>query len=298
MQVAAYSFDESGSTVLDVTGGGNDFLLTADATRVAGKTNGGIQPATTTAVPLPDIGQSEDRTVCMWVKGSIPDGWLIQWYDPTADSGVGAGAWGILFLSGVPIIRARNTADAFTDATAAWPDTTTWHHIAGVYGGGSVRLYLDGVLADQQSLIGPLRTSNAPTLFGDFSGSGSYDDLRVYDSALGASSVVASMTAVASSDLASAGALSVDAGFLARVTAAMQQYGVAIAKAILLAGSPSSENKARLVLAQACLTDPTSYGQQFAWALGSDLSVDSTVDDDTIRLMVQDVWNVIAKVPV
>lgn len=297
MLIAGYSFDESGSTVLDVTGT-YDFPLTTDAARITGKTGGGIQPATTTAVPLPNIGQTDERTVCMWVKGSIPDGWPIQWYDPTADSGAGAGVWGILFLSGNPKIRARNSADAFTDATAAWPDTTNWHHIAGVYGGGSVKLYLDGVLADQQTLVAPIRTSNAPTLFGGWSGSGSFDDLRIYDAALGTSSIVASMSPVVSSDLASAGALSVDAGFLSRVTAAMQQYGVSVAKAVIASGSPSSVDKARLVLAQAALTDPESYGQQFAWAVGTDLSVESTVDDDTIREKVREVWNVIAKVPV
>jgi hypothetical protein len=297
MLIAAYSFDESGSTVLDVTGT-YDFALTSDAVRIAGNTGGGIQPATTTAVPLPNIGQTDDRTVCMWVKGAIPDGWPVQWYDATADGGLGAGVWGILFIGGNPIIRARNAVDAFTDATAAWPDTINWHHIAGVYGGGSVKLYLDGVLADQQTLISPIRSSNAPTLFGGFASVGSFDDLRVYDAALGTSSIVASMSPVVSSDLASAGALSVSVSFLSRVTAAMQQYGVAVAKAVVAAGSPSSVDKARLVLAQDALTAPDLYGQQFAWALGSDLSVESTVDDDTIRAKVQDVWNVIAKVPV
>lgn len=297
MLIAAYSFDESGSTVLDVTGT-YDFALTANAARITGKTGGGIQPATTTAVSLPNIGQTAERTVCMWVKGAIPDGWPIQWYDPTADSGAGAGAWGILFIGGNPKIRVRNSVDAFTDATAAWPDTVSWHHIAGVYGGGSVKLYLDGVLADQQTLIGPIRSSNVPTLFGGFASVGSFDDLRIYDAALGTSSVVASMSPVASSDLASAGALSVSPSFLSRVTAAMQQYGVSVAKAVVTSGSPSTVDKARLVLAQDALTDPASYGQQFAWALGSDLSVESTVDDDTIRAKVQDVWNVIAKVPV
>ncbi len=293
MQILACSFDESGDTVLDMSGNENSFPLTTDAARVAGKTNGGIQPATTTAVPLPDIGQSVDRTVCMWVKGSIPDGWLVQWYDPTADGGAGGGVWGIRFLSGDPVIRARNTVDGFTDATAAWPDTTGWHHIAGVYGGGSAKLYIDGVLADQQSLIGPIRSSNAPTLFGDFSGSGSYDDLRVYDSALGLSSVVASMSPVASSDLASAAALSVDTGFLARVTAAVQQYAVPLAKTIRLTGDQSRKDE--YLFAKTCLSEPTASAAQFAWAIGTDLSVDPTVDDDTIRALVADVWPVIAK---
>lgn len=295
----ACSFDESGSTVFDMSGNGLDFDLTTDATRVAGHTNGGIQPATTTAVPLPDVGQTDERTVCMWVKGAIPDGWPIQWYDPTADSGSGGGVWGILFISGDPIIRARNSADAFTDATAPWPDTSTWHHIAGVFGGGAVKLYLDGVLADQQTLVGPLRTGDAPTLFGGWSAAGSFDDLRVYDTALGTASIEAARdTPVASSDLASGAALAINAAFLARVTAAMMQYGVTIAKATLATGNASAQDKARLILSQAALTDPDAYGQQFAWALGSDLAVDATVDDDTIRLMVQEVWNVIAKVPV
>jgi len=293
MQIAAYSFDESGDTVLDMSGNGNPFALTANLTRITGKTGGGIRPATTTAVTLPNIGQTTDRTVCMWVKGSIPDGWLIQWYDPTANAGAGGGVWGIRFLSGVPVIRARNTVDDFTDSSAAWPDTTNWHHVAGVYGGGTVSLYVDGVLADQQSLVGPLRTSNAPSLFGDFSGSGSFDDLRIYDAALGLSSVVASMTAVASSDLATAAALSVDAGFLARVTAAMTQFCVTLAKEIRAAAEQSRKDE--YLCAQKCIADPEACAAQFAWAIGTDLSVDPTVDDDTIRELVAAVWPVIAK---
>lgn len=293
MQIAAYSFDESGDTVLDVTGNGNDFPLTVNGTRITGKTGSGVQPATTTAIDLPDVGQSAERTVCLWVKGSIPGEWPIQWFDPTADSGVGGGVWGILFQSGDPMIRARNDADVYSEATAPWPDTTDWHHIAGVYGGGSVKLYLDGVLADQQALVGPIRSSNPPTLFGGFSGVGSFDDLRIYDSALGPSSVVASMTAVTSSDLASAGALSVDAGFLARVTAAMQQYAVTTAKTIRFAQDQSRKDE--YLFAQKCLAEPDTCGAQFGWALGTDLSVDSTIDDDTIRGLVADVWLVIAK---
>lgn len=293
MQLAAYSFDESGSTVLDMSGSGNHFTFGVNLTRITGKTGGGIQPATTTAVALPNIGQTDERTVCLWVKGSIPDGWLVQWYDPTANSGSGGGVWGIRFLSGNPVIRARNTVDDFTDATAAWPDTTSWHHIAGVYGGGSVNLYLDGVLADQQSLVGPIRSANAPTLFGDFSGSGSYDDLRIYDAALNLSSVVASMSPVASSDLSSAAALSVDAGFVARVTAAMMQHCVTLAKSIRLTGDQSRKDE--YLHAQKCLANPSMCGEQFAWAIGTDLSVDSTVDDDTIRELVEAAWPVIAK---
>lgn len=294
----ACSFDESGDTVFDMSGNGLDFALTTDAARVTGHTNGGIQPATTTAVQLPEVGQTSERTVCMWMKGAIPDGYPFQWYDPTADSGSGSGI-GLLFNMGNVSFQVRNGADVFTRAEVAWPDTTTWHHVAGTYGGGTVKLYLDGVLADQASLVGPLRIGNAPTLFGGWANLGAFDDLRVYDTALGASSIEAARdTPVASSDLSSAADLSVDVTFLKRVTAAVTQYGVTVAKAVMSAGTPSGVDKARLGLAQAALTSPEVYGQQFAWALGSDLAVDATVDDDTIRSMVQDVYNIIAKVPV
>lgn len=293
MLVSAYSFDESGNTVLDMSGHLNNFGLGSDATRVSGHTGGGIQPATTTATALPDMGQSDERTVCMWVKGAIPDGWPIQWYDPTADSGAGSGAWGILFNMGQVCIQARNSADTFTRAETAWPDTATWHHVAGTYGGGSVKLYLDGALADQQSLVGPLRTSNAPTLFGGWASVGAFDDLRVYDTALGLSSIQAARdTPVASADLSSAAALSISDTFLKRVTAAMQQYGVIVGLSVVGGGSPT--DKARTILARNALQNPADYGQRFAWAIGSDAAVDATVDDETIREKVVVLWNLIA----
>jgi hypothetical protein len=288
--LAAFSFDESGDTAIDVVGG-NDFALTANAARVAGHSSGGaLQPSGTTAVPLPDVGRTTERTVCMWIKGDVPDGWPIQWFD-TAEA---AGAWGILFNMGDVVIRARN-GGTFVDARAPWPDITDWHHVAGTFGGNTVKLYLDGVLADQVSLTGPLSGTDAPTLFGGWTAAGSFDDLRVYDTALGQSSITAAMAPITSTDLASAADLAVDTDFLARVKAAMQQYGVALAQEIYLA--QDSSRKAQFNLARSALQDPTSYAQQFAWAIGTDVDVDSTVDDDTIRTKVQNAWNIVAGAP-
>lgn len=288
--VAAYPFDESGNTAIDVQGG-HHFALTANIGRVAGHIAGGaLQPLTTTAVSLPDIGRTDERTVAMWIKGAIPDAWAIQWFDPIEASG----AWGILFNAGDVVIQGRNGATV-AQARAAW-ETTTWHHVAGTYGGNAIKLYLDGELADQVSLTGPLTVAtNAPTLFGGFSAVGSFDDLRICDVALGQSSILAAMEPVASTDLATAATLAVDVDFLARVKAAMQQYGVALAKDIYSTGD--STRKAQFNLARAALEDPTSYAQQFAWAIGTDVNVDSTVDDDTIRTKVEDAWNIIAGAP-
>lgn len=291
--VAAYPFDESGDTAIDVHGG-HSFVLTADISRVPGHVAGGaVQPATTTAVTLPDIGRTSERTVAMWIKGDVPDGWPIQWYDPTESSG----AWGILFNAGDVVIQGRNGA-VVAQARAPWPDTTNWHHVAGTYGGNAIKLYLDGELADQTTLVGPLTVAtNPPTLFGGWSGAGSFDDLRICDVALGSSSVAAAMERVTSTDLATAAALAVDADFLARVKAAMQQHGVERAKAIYAAGVPSEGQKAEFNLARACLQNPAAYAEQFAWAIGTDAEIDSTVDDDTIRTKINAVWPIIAGSP-
>jgi hypothetical protein len=296
--LAAYSMDESGNTVIDVSGNSNDFTLTSGASRVTGHTLGGLKPNGVTPVTLPNIGQSDERTVMLWAKGDIPTGWPIQWYDPTADSGAGSGAWGILMVAPNICIQARNGADDYARPAVPWPDTTNWHHIAGTFGGNTVKLYLDGVLADQQTLTGPLRIADAPALFG-WTGTDVYDDLRIYNTALEPAGIVAAMnTPVASADLASAAVLAVDTGFLGRVCAAMQQYSVIIGKAILATGSPSAVDKARFVLAQATLADPATYRERFAWALASDAEVDNTVDDATVRSKVADVYNLIAGVPV
>lgn len=296
--VAAYSMDESGNTVIDVSGNGNNFAMTTGASRVAGHTLGGLKPNGVTPLTLPNIGQTDERTVMLWAKGDIPTGWPIQWYDPTADGGAGSGAWGILMVTPNICIQARNGADDYARPGVPWPDTTNWHHIAGTFGGNTVKLYLDGVLVDQQSFAGPLRIADAPTMFG-WTGTDVYDDLRIYNTALEPAGIIAAMnTPVASADLASAAALAVDTGFINRVCAAMQQYGVTVGKAILTAGSPSAVDKARLVLAQACLADHTTYCDRFVWALASDAEVDNTVDDATIRSKIADVYNLIAGVPV
>lgn len=293
MLLAAYSFDESGTTVIDYSGHGNSFAITADATRGLGHTNGGLTPNGTTAVPMPSIGVTDNRTVMMWIKGTMPDGWPIQWYA----SAVTSGAWGILHIGSNIAIQARNSTD-YVQPSVAW-DTTTWHHVAGTYDGVTVKLYVDGVVADQAALSGPLRTdTDPPTLFG-WSGSSLHDDLRIYDSALDAPSIVTAMnTPVAVNNLASAAALAVDTSFLARVTAAMEFYGVTLGDAILAASTVSGADKARLMLAQNALASPSTYASRFGWAIASDTTIDNTVDDATIAARVAVVWDLIAGVPV
>lgn len=291
--LAAYSFDESGTTVIDYSGNGRSFAITANATRGVGHTAGGLTPNGATAVPMPNIGNTDNRTVMMWIKGTMPDGYPINWNVASIPSG----AWGILHLGTDICIQARNATD-FVRPLAAW-DTAAWHHVAGTYDGVTVKLYLDGVLADSAGLPGPLRTDNDPPALFGWSGSSQHDDLRIYDSALDLAAINKAMTTpVALGNLTSAAALAVDAGFLARVTAAMEFYGVTTGNAILAAGSPSAADKARLILAQNALASPSTYASRFGWAIGSNTAIDVTVDDATIAAKVAEVWNLIAGVPV
>jgi hypothetical protein len=65
-----------------------------------------------------------------------------------------------------------------------------WHHVAGVYDGTSMRLYVDGVLDVSQPASGSIRTNEQPVCIGcnseqaDRCWNGQIDDVRVYNYAL------------------------------------------------------------------------------------------------------------------
>lgn len=295
--VAAYSFDESGGTVIDYSGNGNSFPLTADATRVVGHGSAGfaLQSAATTPLHLPAIGETDLRTVMAWVKGTFTaDSWVIEWHVDSIDSG----AWGIVYLQGKIGVSARNQqTQAF--AKIAWPADSAWHHVAGTFDGSEVNLYFDGVLVDSVSLETPIRIdSNAPTLLG-LSDAVEVDDLRIYDTALDQTAVNAAKDAVVTApDYTKSAQLAVDAAFISRVTVSVAHYAVETGTGFLAAPTANQTDKARYVLSQAVLQDPTGFGTRFAWAVAADASIDGTVDDATILAKVASVWNLFAGVPV
>lgn len=296
--IAAYSFDESGTYVSDFAGS-NGFTLTGGAARVPG--HGGVgnalSPSGTTKPVLPDIGKTDLRTVMAWVKGSMPDAWLIEWHSDTVNSG----AWGIVSVGGKIGVQGWNNT---TEARAEVPwDTTAWHHVAGTFDGATISLYVDCVLVDSVDLAGPLRVdTNPPTLFGwDSQGAVSLDDLRIYDTVLDHTGITAAMNnSVGVAGLAQAAELATDPTFVSRVTAAMVRHGVTLGSSILAGVSANGDgnDKARLRLAQAVLADHNTYGAQFAWAVASDSDVDLTVEDSHITKNVAEVWDLIAGVSI
>lgn len=194
-QLAAYNFDESGTTVLDrsVVSGGLDFsIAVANVTRVAGRTGSGLRSTGATPATLPDVGRTTLRSLSAWLEfpGSIAASWPIRCNVAALDSG----GWGVLFLPPNIVIQARNAA-TFVRASAAWDGGP--HHVAGTYDGSAVRLYLDGVLQGAPvALTGPLRTDTEPPELWAGTGvmaSGYIDDLRFHDSVLSAAEIVTEM---------------------------------------------------------------------------------------------------------
>ena len=66
-----------------------------------------------------------------------------------------------------------------------------WQHVAGVFGAGELRLYVNGVLLKTVPLAGTWRNSGLPLVIGNYSGTkapyaldGVLDDVRLYDHAM------------------------------------------------------------------------------------------------------------------
>lgn len=190
--LAAYSMDTAhgtATTVTDQSGNGRDFSIAGTATeRVAGHTAQGLRSNGAGATPsLPDIGRTPQRTIMGWIRNDDPvASWAAQLNAPSIDSG----AWGILFLPPSIHIQARSTT-TLARATASWT-TGQARHVAGTFDGLAVRLYLDGTLAGESPLAGPLRIdTDPPALFVGMGGlTGYLDDLRLFDEALSQSDVV------------------------------------------------------------------------------------------------------------
>jgi len=72
-----------------------------------------------------------------------------------------------------------------------------WHHVAGVYDGQKMYLYVDGVLDSSQPASGPIGTNDEPVYIGENSEmtgrqwNGMIDDVRIYSYALGESDIEA-----------------------------------------------------------------------------------------------------------
>lgn len=182
--LAAYNFDESSGDFLDVTGGGHHIPLGANAARGAGHTGNALTKISTGLPVLaePAIGQSANRTLMFWLRGTGGT-WWVRW---NSDA-LGSGAWGLLNLSGFACVQARDGAGVLLAPRpqVAIPGDGGWHHYAATYDGATVRLYLDGVEVSSGALAGGLYATADRVDVAEWSTAATFmDDLRIYDEAL------------------------------------------------------------------------------------------------------------------
>ncbi|WP_027930702.1 LamG domain-containing protein [Amycolatopsis thermoflava] len=297
--LAAWSFDESGLTVVDYSGNGRSFTLNDYVQRVEdGHTNLGLQSNGGGAVPLPDFGETASRSVMFWVRepvGFSSEHFIITWDVPSVGS-----AWGIDLVNGTPPklrLYGRN-ASTVAYAEVDYPDDGEFHHVAGTYDQNFLRLYLDGVLAGTTALTGPLRTdSDPPKLFTGFT-TATIDCGRVYDTALDITSVRAAKDTPVEGNLTAAAALAVTTSFINRCTAAAQRYAATLATQLIGSGSQNGNDKLKLILAQQVALNPNAYGERFAWLIASDGSITGDPLDEVIALKVSTLWDFVAGVTI
>lgn len=130
---------------------------------------------------------AQGGTVSAWVKsGGMPSAWAC-----VVAKGIDAwrlirnntsGALSFHFNSGSTQYQANGTASVMDNE---------WHHVAGVYDGASVRLYIDGKLDAWAGAPNPVNSTADPVYIGsrvgrlaDRSWTGRIDEVRLYDVAL------------------------------------------------------------------------------------------------------------------
>lgn len=196
---AAYAFDGSGTTVLDLSGNGRDIDLTGSAgAQVTGGNPGNALGKTGAAMPsLPATVlaacQTDDRTIMFDAKQNLTT-WWVRFNDPVFSSGM----WGVLNLGNMAVQARDNTAghNLATRPTTTPPDAVNWHNYCATYvrATGVISFYLDGTLASTSSFAAGTQLSTSATLIdlAEWSTTGAaLDNLRLYSHALTAGEVTA-----------------------------------------------------------------------------------------------------------
>ena len=166
----------------------NGVVLGATGALVADPNTAATFDGLNDAVIVPDAAslRPANLTLEAWVKptAGIPDfssvatkTTLNLWNDS-----YGMYAW----QGGIDFWVNDDANDVFTTALPA----NSWTHVAGTYDGSTIKIYMNGVLADSFAYAGPLIHSTAPLLIGDAAGTGNYhwngglDEVALYNRAL------------------------------------------------------------------------------------------------------------------
>ncbi|MBN1973800.1 MAG: discoidin domain-containing protein, partial [Sedimentisphaerales bacterium] len=221
--VAHYKLDETTGTIAaDSSGNGFDGTITGSTSWAAGKIDGALQ-LSGDGVTLPASGMgmtSNSGSVAFWMNAGTPSGINTMFWagDNTTGGGFGTenelhvhieSATANIWTGGELSFYIYNpTVHLHSDPTKGAAGNVPvnpillsdeqWHHVAAAWGGGSMKLYIDGVLITQASyapanfvmnniFLG--RMANNSRLF-----TGLLDDVQIYNHALSDAEVLAAMS--------------------------------------------------------------------------------------------------------
>ncbi len=204
--VAAYTFAEgTGGMTADVSGNGNAGALTGGtAWSTAGRFGTALSfDGVNDLVSIADA-PSIDLTAGMTIEA---------WVNPAA-----LGGWRTVALKGMPggLVYALYAHDSGAPRPAAWVNTTgssnyvaatgtsalplgTWSHLAMTVGGGTLRIYVNGVQVGSQPVSGTIRSSThaleigGNTVWSEWF-AGLIDEVRIYNRALTQAEIQAGMS--------------------------------------------------------------------------------------------------------
>lgn len=195
--VAYFKFEEaSGRDIVDASGSEHDGETVGDADRVEGKFGKGMQfdgEASYATVPAGTLGTFEAATMTAWVKVfAMPSTNSYNIVGMT--SGPGAGFYLELYNGTLAAWQCGPNLNA----SLAYTAVDEWHHLAAVYTGTEILIYIDGVqrakgagtnLPDVNGM--PLMISGNHAETDNFGGSldGIVDEVRIYDRALEADEI-------------------------------------------------------------------------------------------------------------
>jgi glucose/arabinose dehydrogenase len=205
-QVLALPFNEgSGATAADSTGNGNNATLRNGAGWAAGKQGtalnlDGVDDLASIADAPSLDGFTDEITLAGWVRRpTAQTGWrhVISRQAGTTS----ADQFYLSFKDGVPFfgLATTNSGNEKTGGGSGGA-LGEWVHLAGVYDGSKLILYVNGTKRSELAKTGPLVASDRPVLVGANANStgplvgaerlkGQLDDVRVYSRALSATEV-------------------------------------------------------------------------------------------------------------
>ena len=198
--VAAYSFDAgSGSLVADASGKGNDGALSGATWTTSGKYQGalsfdGVNDWVTVA-DTASLDLSTGMTVEAWVRPAALGGWR------TVAAKERSGGIVYALHASQDASRPLGQVDIDGEQDAVGPSSlslNTWSHLAVTYDGTTVRLYVNGGIADTSTYAGSIPASTGALRLGGNSiwqewFRGELDDVRVYSRALSATEIQSDM---------------------------------------------------------------------------------------------------------